>query len=607
MENLATKTIFIWLREKFQVGVVLVGVFLLGYGLAKFSEGDWIAIVWLVGGTSLFWWERWRKRDREGKKRQVKSVQDNNGERAREESPASVLWQILPDLLSANNEEYLVRMALEKAIAVSGANAAAFISLDEWNQPLRVYAVGGATEVDNQRWEKSLAQPPIRLSCKQCQFYRAAVGQGCAIFQSEMPGAKMVECVPLKQHGRTVAVINLFSTRPDFALADDLRRALESFFSAVLMGLELHRLKAREAAIYSQILGNRVRHPDLDSTLRPMVWRWMQVSQCKGAALYLLQNEVMRLPTFLTVGQFPITEPEHVREICNLVLKAAQSRPDYPQRVPLEPNGIQGWAIRLVSSQGKDLGVLLLYGLKSGWEGESVGEASNLLLDALIYIIETEQMHFDLAYRAVMQERIRLAREIHDGLAQTLAYLKLNTVQMINVLNQEDHARLETLLHRHYQALAEIYLETRQVMDNLRFSPQEDVNTWIRRVAASAMEGTNLQIECLLPEKPPDLPLEVQAQLLRIIQEALNNIRKHARASKAWISLSSWDRDWVLEIGDNGVGFTPEDVPQFSQHGLRGMRERAELIGADFQVISQPYQGTIIRLQVPFRVKESLV
>ncbi|WP_299028547.1 sensor histidine kinase [uncultured Thermanaerothrix sp.] len=606
MENLATKTIFIWLREKFQVGVVLVGVFLLGYGLAKFSEGDWIAMVWLVGGTSLFWWGGWRKRDRERKKGRAKSIPDNEGQTP-EGSPAGALWQVLPDLLGADNQEYLVRIALEKAAAVCGASGATFIFLDEWNQPLRVYAVGEEGEVDNQEWEKSLAQPQVRLSCKQCQVYRAAVDQGCTLFQSEMPRAKIVECVPLKQHGRTVAVINLFSTRPNFVLADDLRRALENFFSAVLMGLELHRLKAREAAIYSQILGNRVRHPDLDSTLRPIVWRWMQVSACKGAALYLLQNEAMRLPTFLTVGQFPVTEPERVREVCNLVLKAVQTRPDHPQRVPLEPHGVQGWAIRLVSSQGKDLGVLLLYGFNSSGGGESVSAASSLLLDALVYVIETEQMHFDLAYRAVIQERMRLAREIHDGLAQTLAYLKLNTAQMINALNQEDHARLETLLHRHYQALAEIYLETRQVMDNLRFSPQEDMNTWIRRVAASAMEGMNLQIECILPEKPPDLPLEVQAQLLRIIQEALNNIRKHARASKAWISLSSWDRDWVLEIGDNGVGFTPQDVPQFSQHGLRGMRERAELIGADFQVISQPYQGTIIRLQVPFRVEESLV
>ncbi len=313
------------------------------------------------------------------------------------------------------------------------------------------------------------------------------------------------------------------------------------------------------------------------------------------------------LPTFLTVGHFPLTEPEGAREIWSRVLRAAQAWPERPQYIPLGPDGVQGWVFRLVSSQSGDLGVLMLYGPDSSLQGEAALERLGLLLDALVYVIETEQINFDLAYRAVMQERLRLAREIHDGLAQTLAYLKLNAAQMIQAHNQEKHARLETLLHQHYQALSEIYLETRQVMNNLRFSPQEDMNAWIRQVAANVAEGTDLQIECILPEKAPDLPLEVQAQILRIIQEALNNIRKHAHASRAWISLSSWNRDWVLEIGDNGVGFSPEDVPQFSQHGLRGMRERAELIGAEFQVISRPYQGTIIRLQVPFRVEESLV
>lgn len=197
-----------------------------------------------------------------------------------------------------------------------------------------------------------------------------------------------------------------------------------------------------------------------------------------------------------------------------------------------------------------------------------------LLLDTLVRVIELEQLHYDLAFRVVMMERSRLAREIHDGLAQTLAYLKLNTAQMLNLLNREDFTRLETALQQHYQALAEIYLETRQVMDNLRFNPRDDMNAWIRQVATSMAERSNLQIECYLPEKSPELPLEVQAQLLRIIQEALNNIRKHAHASRAWISLSPWNQEWILEIGDNGIGFSPDEVPRFSQHGLRGMRER---------------------------------
>lgn len=606
MANQVIRTSIVRFCKRLQNALLLVGAFLSGLGVAGLANGSGMAVAWLIGGIGLCVlgvWGRWpRKREKEV----WDSVEGAKGV-ALEGIGDNVLWQDLSDLLDANDEEGLIRKALEKAVAFSGASGATFIPLDEWNQPLRVYAVGKETMAASEGWEKSLAQPKVRLSCKQCQVYRAVVGQGCSLFQGGISEAKVVECLPLKYRGRTVVVVNFFSTQPDFRLGEKIRHVLENFFSVILVGLELYRLKGRETAIYSQVLGSRVRHPDLDSTLRPLVWRLMRVSGCEGAALYLPKNEIRTLPTFLTVGHFPLTEPEGAREVWSRVLRAAQAWPERPQYIPLEPDGTQGWVFRLVSSQSGDLGVLMLYGPDSSLQGEAALERLGLLLDALVYVIETEQMNFDLAYRAVMQERLRLAREIHDGLAQMLAYLKLNAAQMIQVLNQEKHARLETLLHQHYQALSEIYLETRQVMDNLRFSPQEDMNAWIRQVAANVAEGADLQIECILPEKAPDLPLEVQAQILRIIQEALNNIRKHAHASRAWISLSSWNRDWVLEIGDNGVGFSPEDVPQFSQHGLRGMRERAELIGAEFQVISRPYQGTIIRLQVPFRIEESLV
>jgi signal transduction histidine kinase len=103
-----------------------------------------------------------------------------------------------------------------------------------------------------------------------------------------------------------------------------------------------------------------------------------------------------------------------------------------------------------------------------------------------------------------------------------------------------------------------------------------------------------------------ELPSEVSAQLIRIIQEAMNNVRKHAHAKKVEISCHRNTTDIYIEIADDGAGFNVEDVPGPSKHGLRGMRERAELIGADLQVISQPKRGTIVRLRLPLVEKEKL-
>jgi two-component system nitrate/nitrite sensor histidine kinase NarX len=125
---------------------------------------------------------------------------------------------------------------------------------------------------------------------------------------------------------------------------------------------------------------------------------------------------------------------------------------------------------------------------------------------------------------------------------------------------------------------------------------------WIMQVVNDFRE----QIELSKPEimvsdiiECNPISSEVQGQMIRILQEALSNIRKHANAEQVWILYRMDEQDLILEIKDNGIGFNPEDIPRISQHGLRGMRERSELIGADFQVTSKPKSGTIIRIRMP--------
>jgi two-component system nitrate/nitrite sensor histidine kinase NarX len=96
-----------------------------------------------------------------------------------------------------------------------------------------------------------------------------------------------------------------------------------------------------------------------------------------------------------------------------------------------------------------------------------------------------------------------------------------------------------------------------------------------------------------------DLPPEFQVQLIRIVQEALSNVRKHACASQAWVSYHQNGQDFIIEVRDNGCGFSLEEIPSVSRYGLQGMRERSELIGADFQVISKINEGTQVRIRVP--------
>jgi len=204
----------------------------------------------------------------------------------------------------------------------------------------------------------------------------------------------------------------------------------------------------------------------------------------------------------------------------------------------------------------------------------------------------------------VVKERTRLAREIHDGIAQLLAFLKLQTGQMQSFVAQGQFGRLEQALKANYQALSEAYLSTRQTIDDLRLTPKEGLPQWLEQITTDFQNSTGLVSRLTINPDLHNLPDEVQLQLIRITQEALSNIRKHARASQVSISAREWEGDFILEIQDDGEGFSPEDVPGISQYGLRGMRERTELIGGRFSNHEQPHQGTTIKVSLPVPIEE---
>jgi signal transduction histidine kinase len=205
-----------------------------------------------------------------------------------------------------------------------------------------------------------------------------------------------------------------------------------------------------------------------------------------------------------------------------------------------------------------------------------------------------------LRIQTILEERTRLAREIHDGLAQILSYVKLQLALLENAIQSEDPDRMLELLHTSYQAISEAYLDARQAIDDLHPNPfQADFSTWLQNTAMDfeEMVGVPIQVEGL----PDELQLSshVHIQLVRIIQEALNNIRKHAHARNVVISLRQEPGYFNLEICDDGTGFDLGEQRENNQHGLRSMQERAQSIGAELTITSLPEKGTIFQIQIP--------
>ena len=204
----------------------------------------------------------------------------------------------------------------------------------------------------------------------------------------------------------------------------------------------------------------------------------------------------------------------------------------------------------------------------------------------------------EIEYRAVLGERARLAREIHDGLAQTLAFLKIEINRAGNLLSKGETDGAARLLTESTRAVSDAYLEARQAIENLRRVPDGRLETWLHQVAEDFESLTGQRVELGI-SLDSAFPPNVQVQLIRVVQEALTNVRRHAQAGRVWLSACESDGELVIEVRDNGRGFAPADSIAAARFGLRGMRERAESVGADIQIVSRPNEGTTVRLRVP--------
>jgi two-component system sensor histidine kinase DegS len=205
-------------------------------------------------------------------------------------------------------------------------------------------------------------------------------------------------------------------------------------------------------------------------------------------------------------------------------------------------------------------------------------------------------------------ERARLAQEIHDGPAQALANAIFQVEFVERVVDREPAmARHELRFLR--ELLRRELGDVRGFITQLR--PPVLAELGLEGAIRDAIEHmralTGLTIEAEIQVPTEALDETEQTVVLRVVQEALQNVRKHASASKVTVATRPNGRTWVLEIRDNGRGFDVASVATRGRRnfGLQFMRERAELIGARLDVRSGKDGGTVVRLAIPMGEEES--
>lgn len=215
-----------------------------------------------------------------------------------------------------------------------------------------------------------------------------------------------------------------------------------------------------------------------------------------------------------------------------------------------------------------------------------------------------------LLHRRVIEvqeaERLRLAFEIHDGINQLIASVKMRLKNVELSLPKLKPAARE-ILSRCDQLLARALEENRRIARNLRPSDLDDFGLFAacRNFCDDLQLRTNLKIHCRIPASTRRLPPGIELNLFRIVQEAINNIEKHARAQTVNVQLGFRGNSIHLKIQDDGRGFdllAPGQSKNRGQGiGLTHMRERASSLGGTCKIQSLAQKGTTIRVAVPWQ------
>lgn len=399
--------------------------------------------------------------------------------------------------------------------------------------------------------------------------------------------------------------------------------ALTAAFSFAIFGLVERlerRILERNAMLAALVAIGREAGSslDLDELLDNSLAAILEITSAEAAEVWLADGE-----SELVLAHHRGLAPEAFREKTSLRFGEGLPGLAAEQGVPIVVHDLPGEQ-RFVRPAVKQLGFESFCALPLLHRGETYGalcvaardreamrdEAERGLLEGiaerLAVAIENSRLHERVLDSAVLEERERIARELHDGLAQVLGYINTQTLAVRKLLASDRSDEAAVQLEAMEKAAKQVYADVREGIFNLRTPVRgsdglaEAVRAYLRNYRE--MPGAPAALEVVEEGPVPALPPSTEIQLMWIVQEALHNVRNHAEASSAKVRFSAANGDgMVVSIEDDGRGFRPEQRTRtgWPHFGLQTMRERAEAIGGRLEIDSESNRGTAVRVRVP--------
>lgn len=511
--------------------------------------------------------------------------------------------QISQQFVEASDENEVVQPVLQFLVGLIDIEGASFVPLDDHGQPQAAISHGQMPLPMMNAWIEYLASPDVRHSCQACELAtknKLDKPANCPLLQGPFAESIHMLCLPVKRGEREFGVINLY-LKPKENLDSQTQAYLRTLAEELALGLDSIRLRRRELSALRQFELVRQKS-DIQVLLATLLENAYQTLEADCSLLVVLRMKESPADLRLLHGDPACQSELYINSVLQGVLASGEPLllgdvAGDPQKMP----GIRSLlAVPLLSPERDVLGAILVGNRQRNRFTQRQLALLQTMAGQIALVVQNSNLVSEVSYKTMMQERARLAREIHDGLAQTLGFLKLQAAQLKSFLARGESERALNNAETMYATLSEAYQDARQAIDGLRISPSEcGLPGWLEQTAHEYADLSGTQVTIKDNNLQVELPMEYHAQLIRIVQEALSNVRKHSQADQVTLACFQDGSDLILEVQDNGVGFLPKESLAPSQHGLKGMRERADLLGADFQVISRPDEGTTVRLRLP--------
>jgi signal transduction histidine kinase len=518
----------------------------------------------------------------------VQALAESRAALEQERSRLAFLYRAGRELAASTDWPAVAESALDLAMEAAGAQAGLFLLWDPATGHLSLACERGIPDAMREALQLRLMNPRTSARCMQCVPRSARIGEACPLLPvgpARAAGWTSLACVHLAYGDQTLGFIILYLERE--SLSAERRELLQSLADEIAAAIAAARMAAWEKAIRSEMAHMAPAWSTLEDALVSPLSQVIEGCRMVWGAVVLLEDPAPRLVAGWNLPAPPAAILDALR---------GAGRPSDSLEACPTPWGWAHWIPMQVD--GERLGGLVLgHPARPGLSPLERRLAQAAAQAMAHWLFQARQTH-RWVEAALWEERQRLARELHDDVAQHLAYLHIKAQKAERLWNRPNvEVLLPALLREIREDIRDLYTEVRLALEGLRATPGpgETLAEALRRLIASRSIQGEVEMDVEIGELPPLTPWE-EAHLLRIAQEALANAYRHAHARRIRLSLRHEQGEITLEIVDDGVGFDPNVLPSHS-FGLRMMRERAERLGGVLEVRSTPGHGTRVCLR----------